>query len=77
MSDKYEKKKGIGRVIELITGDRVDRLELAYATAPAGERLAARYRFVEEKAKHRVTMAAVAVVTAVVALALDRILPEA
>lgn len=67
----------IRRFLELLTGERVDKLEVAYAKAPEEERSEARDRFVEEKAKHRIATAATAFVVTVFTLIVERMLPEA
>ena len=70
-------KKTLQRFLELVTGERLDKLEVAYATAAPSERAEARDRFIEEKAKHRITTAATALGAAALALLLEKLLPEA
>jgi hypothetical protein len=70
-------KNTIHRFLELLMGDRVDKLEVAYAQSGPEERAEARNRFVAEKAKHRIASAATAVVVAIFSLIVERMLPEA
>lgn len=66
----------IKRFLELVTGELVDKLEVAYAKAAPEERTEARDAFVEEKAKHHLVAAATIMVMTVVAFFIEKTLPE-
>jgi hypothetical protein len=70
-------KKTVLRLIELLTGERADRLEVAYSKAPPEERAQARDQYVEEKAKSRLTALATAAALLMATYIIEKLLPEA
>ena len=72
--DRYQRL--LRRFLELVSGQRAERLREEYAQAGPEDR-EARTRFVEEKAKHRIVAAATALGVAIVTLVIERMLPEA
>lgn len=70
-------KKTVRRFLELVTGERVDRLEVAYAMAPPEKRAMARDAFVEEKAKSRLVTIGAAAALLLATYIVEKSLPEA